>query len=67
MAWVTKIVADEQVEYRLRNQAGCGVVAEEAGLTVVLDDAADPAVAYRLRPEGDGRWCGSGPAWRRSA
>ncbi|MFI0901829.1 MobF family relaxase [Streptomyces sp. NPDC020983] len=59
---MTKIVADEQVEYRLRNQAGCGVVAEDAGETVVLDDSADPAVAYRLRPEGDGTlvWLGSG-------
>jgi conjugative relaxase-like TrwC/TraI family protein len=62
MAWVTKIVADEQVEYRLRDQAGCGVVEAEAGETVVLDDTADPAVAYRLRPEGDGTlvWLGSG-------
>lgn|GEM_PF-557613 len=58
MAWLTEIKADEQVEYRLRDQAGCGVVAsDELTLPVV-----DGPVAYRLRPEGDGTlvWIGSG-------
>ncbi|MFD9496872.1 MobF family relaxase [Streptomyces sp. NPDC060005] len=64
MAWVTKIVADEQVEYRLKEQAGCSVVIADGAETVVLDDAADPAVDYRLRPEGgaDLVWMGSGLA-----
>ncbi|MFH8797659.1 MobF family relaxase [Streptomyces sp. NPDC017941] len=57
MAWLTKIKADAQVEYRLREQAGCGVVE-----TLVLDDSVDVAVDYRMRPEGDGHlvWVGSG-------
>ncbi|WP_331719562.1 AAA family ATPase (plasmid) [Streptomyces sp. NBC_01102] len=64
MAWVTKIVADEQVEYRLKKQAGCSVVAADGKETVVLDDAVDPAVAYRLRSEGGAElvWMGSGLA-----
>ncbi|MGW3091587.1 MobF family relaxase [Streptomyces sp. NPDC001108] len=61
MAWLTKITADAQVEYRLREQAGCGVVEADAVETVVLDDSADAALDYRLRP-GDGHlvWVGSG-------
>ncbi|MER0450192.1 relaxase domain-containing protein, partial [Streptomyces sp. Edi4] len=64
MAWVTKIVADEQVEYRLKKQAGCSVVATDGTDTVVLDDAADPALSYRLRSEGGAElvWMGSGLA-----
>uniref|UniRef100_UPI0004784C45 MobF family relaxase n=1 Tax=unclassified Streptomyces TaxID=2593676 RepID=UPI0004784C45 len=64
MAWVTKIVADEQVEYRLKQQAGCAVVMEDGANTVVLDDGEDRVVDYRLRPEGgaDLVWMGSGLA-----
>ncbi|MEW1723862.1 MobF family relaxase [Streptomyces sp. NPDC093109] len=64
MAWLTKIVADGQVEYRLREQAGCGVVEADAEVTAVLDDVVDAAVDYRLRPEGDGHlvWVGGGLA-----
>ncbi|MFD5899631.1 MobF family relaxase [Streptomyces sp. NPDC060366] len=60
MAWLTKIVADEQVEYRLREQAGCSV-SEHA--EVAVDDV-DQALEYRLRPEGDAAlvWMGSGLA-----
>ncbi|MFD4116898.1 hypothetical protein ACFWSJ_26040 [Streptomyces niveus] len=60
MAWRTKIVADEQVEYRLREQADCSV-SEHA--EVALDDV-DQALEYRLRPEGDAAlvWMGSGLA-----
>ncbi|MEU8977618.1 MobF family relaxase [Streptomyces sp. NPDC048309] len=62
MAWLTKIIADEQVEYRLRQQAGCAVVESDDGETVVIDAAEDAAVDYRLRPEGgaDLVWLGSG-------
>jgi conjugative relaxase-like TrwC/TraI family protein len=58
VAWLTEITADEQVEYRLRDQAGCGVVASD---DLTLPAVAGP-VAYRLRPEGDGTlvWIGSG-------
>ncbi|WP_331757621.1 AAA family ATPase (plasmid) [Streptomyces sp. NBC_01383] len=58
MAWVTAIRDDEQVEYRLREQAGCSVVASED----VVQEAADPALEYRLREEGDAAlvWMGSG-------
>ncbi|MGD6765957.1 MobF family relaxase [Streptomyces sp. BH097] len=64
MAWVTKIVADEQVEYRLKQQAGCAVVMEDGANTVVLDDGEDRIVDYRLRPEGGAQlvWMGSGLA-----
>lgn len=62
MAWLTKIVADAQVEYRLRQQAGCAVVKSVDGVTVVIDDSEDAAVDYRLRSEGgtDLVWLGSG-------
>ncbi|MFC8102230.1 hypothetical protein [Streptomyces sp. NPDC057363] len=56
MAWLTKIVADEQVEYRLKEQAGCAVVEAGEGETVVRDDETvvldateSPAVDYGLR------------------
>ncbi|MFJ1900407.1 MobF family relaxase [Streptomyces sp. NPDC088115] len=63
MAWVTAIRDDEQVEYRLREQAGCSVVSED-----VVRERAEPvsgtAVEYRLREEGDAAlvWMGSGLA-----
>ncbi|TJZ41213.1 hypothetical protein FCH28_37655 [Streptomyces piniterrae] len=62
MAWLTKIVADEQVEYRLKQQAGCTVVEADATETVVLDGGEDQAVVYRLRSEGGAAlvWMGSG-------
>ncbi|MFJ7497822.1 MobF family relaxase [Streptomyces sp. NPDC097727] len=60
MAWVTAIRDDEQVEYRLKEQAGCSVVASDA----VVQEAADPALEYRLREETDAAlvWMGSGLA-----
>ncbi|MEH0467204.1 MobF family relaxase [Streptomyces acidiscabies] len=62
MAWVTKITVDEQVEYRLKEQAGCTVVEADAEKTAVLDGAEDQAVAYRLSPEAGSAllWMGSG-------
>ncbi|WP_046780823.1 MobF family relaxase [Streptomyces yangpuensis] len=64
MAWVTEIGADEQVDYRLRRHAGCGVV-ESAGALVEADqaveaDSLDPAVSYRLRSDGVLVWMGAG-------
>ncbi len=64
MAWVTEISADEQVDYRLRRHAGCGVV-ESTGAVVAPGeaaalDSADPAVDYRLRSDGVLVWMGSG-------
>ncbi|WP_331717664.1 relaxase domain-containing protein (plasmid) [Streptomyces xanthophaeus] len=64
MAWVTEISADEQVDYRLRRHAGCGVV-ESTGAVVepeqVLDvDSPDLAVGYRLKSDGVLVWMGSG-------
>ncbi|ASR00802.1 hypothetical protein CGL27_48970 (plasmid) [Streptomyces sp. 11-1-2] len=60
MAWVTAIRDDEQVEYRLREQAGCSVVAADD----VVQEVADPALEYRLREETDSPlvWMGSGLA-----
>ncbi|MGW0786379.1 MobF family relaxase [Streptomyces sp. NPDC002913] len=60
MAWVTAIRDDEQVEYRLKEQAGCSVVASDD----VVPETADPALEYRLREEGDAAlvWMGSGLA-----
>ncbi|MFD5575187.1 MobF family relaxase, partial [Streptomyces cadmiisoli] len=64
MAWVTEIGADEQVDYRLRRHAGCGVV-ESTGAVVEADqaveaDSPDSAVSYRLRSDGLLVWMGSG-------
>ncbi|AZK98780.1 MULTISPECIES: MobF family relaxase [Streptomyces] len=61
MAWVTAIREDEQVDYRLRRQAGCTVVVSEN----VVREAADPALEYRLREEASDSalvWMGSGLA-----
>ncbi|WP_237291739.1 MobF family relaxase [Streptomyces sp. Sge12] len=58
---MTEISADEQVDYRLRRHAGCGVVesaAASAGLAG--SGSADPAVDYRLRSDGVLVWMGSG-------
>lgn len=62
MAWLTRITADEQVEYRLREQAGCSVVEVPAAETVVLEGARGEAVDHRLRTEGDAVlvWIGTG-------
>lgn len=62
MAWLTRITADEQVEYRLREQAGCSVVEAPAAETVVLEGAGGEAVDHRLRTEGDAVlvWIGTG-------
>lgn len=58
MTYVTAIRDDEQVEYRLREQAGCSVVASED----VVQEQPDRALEYRLREEGDAAlvWMGSG-------
>ncbi|RST24949.1 hypothetical protein EF908_02305 [Streptomyces sp. WAC04770] len=60
MAWVTAIRDDEQVEYRLREQAGCSVVTSED----VVQEQPDRALEYRLREEDDSAlvWMGSGLA-----
>ncbi|GAA2560201.1 hypothetical protein GCM10010295_57570 [Streptomyces intermedius] len=60
MAWVTAIRDDEQVEYRLREQAGCSVVVSED----VVQEQGDRALEYRLREEGEAAlvWMGSGLA-----
>ncbi|MET8832036.1 MobF family relaxase [Streptomyces sp. NPDC004610] len=57
---MTAIREDEQVEYRLKRQAGCTVVVAED----VVEEAADPALEYRLREESDSAlvWMGSGLA-----
>lgn len=59
MAWVKDIRADEQVDYRLSRQAGCGVV-DSAGREI--EGAEDRPVAYRLESHADGVlvWVGSG-------
>ncbi|MGA4803591.1 MobF family relaxase [Streptomyces lavendulocolor] len=58
MAWVTEINADEQVDYRLSRQAGCGVVAGDSRQA----EADDAPVDYRLQSDADGVlvWIGSG-------
>ncbi|WP_234432478.1 MobF family relaxase [Streptomyces sp. NRRL S-378] len=61
---MTDIGADEQVDYRLRRHAGCGVV-ESTGAVVEADqaveaDSPDPAVSYRLRSDGVLVWMGAG-------
>lgn len=59
MAWVTEINADEQVDYRLARQAGCGVV---DGASLQVDGVEDRAVGYRLESAADGVlvWTGRG-------
>lgn len=59
MAWVKEIRADEQVDYRLSRQAGCGVV-DSTGREI--EGAEDRPVAYRLKSDVDGVlvWVGSG-------
>ncbi|NYV73532.1 hypothetical protein [Streptomyces sp. UH6] len=58
MAWVTEISADEQVDYRLGRQAGCGV-ADDAGTHLETDE--DRPVDYRLESaDGVLVWIGSG-------
>ncbi|MFF4249503.1 MobF family relaxase [Streptomyces sp. NPDC001822] len=57
---MTAIRDDEQVEYRLKEQAGCAVVASDD----VVQEVTDPALEYRLREEGGAAlvWLGSGLA-----
>lgn len=59
MAWVTEINADEQVDYRLSRQAGCGVVAGDGRQ---VEAGQDDQVDYRLESDADGVlvWIGSG-------
>lgn len=61
MAWVTEINADEQVDYRLARQAGCGVV---NGIGVQVAAGENRAVDYRLEADAEGVlvWVGSGLA-----
>ncbi|MFD3700703.1 MobF family relaxase [Streptomyces sp. NPDC058646] len=59
MAWLTKIATDEQVEYRLKQRAGCDlVVAEQTELV----EGVDKVVDYRTQQEGETPlvWMGSG-------
>ncbi|MFE4265362.1 MobF family relaxase [Streptomyces sp. NPDC056883] len=66
MAWLTKIGTDEQVEYRLKERAGCDLVVEEeaelAEQHAGAGEEADRAVAYRTQQEGETPlvWMGSG-------
>ncbi|WP_331757386.1 MobF family relaxase [Streptomyces anulatus] len=64
MAWVTAIRDDEQVEYRLRQQAGCSFVASEDVVQEQAEPVSGTAVEYRLREEGNAAlvWMGSGLA-----
>ncbi|MEF2530008.1 MobF family relaxase [Streptomyces sp. CS62] len=60
---MTEIGADEQIDYRLRQHAGCGVV-ESTGAVAEADqaveaDSLDPAVSYRLRSDGVLVWMGA--------
>ncbi|MYX18454.1 AAA family ATPase [Streptomyces sp. SID8374] len=59
MAWVKEIRADEQVDYRLSRQAGCGVV---DGTGREIEGGEDKPVDYRLESDVDGVlvWVGSG-------
>ncbi|MFJ3184429.1 MobF family relaxase [Streptomyces sp. NPDC086796] len=59
MAWLTKIGTDEQVEYRLKERAGCDLVVEEQ---TELAEGVDKAVDYRTQQEGETPlvWMGSG-------
>ena len=59
MAWVTAIVATEQVDYRLSEHAGCYV---QVGEETPAAAAPDAAVDYRMRQETDAAlvWMGSG-------
>ncbi|MFE7751363.1 MobF family relaxase [Streptomyces sp. NPDC057428] len=60
MAWVTAIRDDEQVEYRLKEQAGCLVAASDSA----VHEVAYPAPEYGPGEEGDAAlvWMGSGLA-----
>ncbi|GAA0924929.1 MobF family relaxase [Streptomyces thermoalcalitolerans] len=62
MAWVTGIVDDEQVEYRLTGHAGCYVQHDGEGLAELAQPAADGQVDYRMDAAEDGTlvWIGEG-------
>lgn len=64
MAWLTKIIAMEQVDYRLKEHAGCFVApADGTAVKAAAGTAPDPTVDYRLRADHtDGAlvWMGSG-------
>jgi conjugative relaxase-like TrwC/TraI family protein len=60
MAWLTKIIAMEQVDYRLKEHAGCYVAPADGTAPA---PAPDVTVDYRLRtdhPDGTLVWMGSG-------
>ncbi|MFD6891929.1 MobF family relaxase, partial [Streptomyces sp. NPDC059957] len=59
MAWLTKIATDEQVEYRLKERAGCDLLVEEQ---TELVEGIDKVVDYRTQQEGETPlvWMGSG-------
>ncbi|MFE0601694.1 MobF family relaxase [Streptomyces sp. NPDC058892] len=59
MAWLTKIATDEQVEYRLKQRAGCDLVVEEQ---TELVEGVDKVVDYRTQQDEETPlvWMGSG-------
>ncbi|TLQ39013.1 MobF family relaxase [Streptomyces marianii] len=64
MAWVTGIVDDEQVEYRLTGHSGCYVRGEGESLDGQAGSAAGDQVDYRMDAAEDGTlvWIGEGLA-----
>ncbi|MFJ3250146.1 MobF family relaxase [Streptomyces sp. NPDC086782] len=64
MAWVTGIVDDEQVEYRLTGHAGCYVQHDGEGLAGQAQPATGDQVDYRMGAAEDGTlvWIGEGLA-----
>ncbi|MET8451661.1 MobF family relaxase [Streptomyces sp. NPDC005209] len=64
MAWVTGIVDDEQVEYRLTGHSGCYVQQDGEGLAGQTATAVGDQVDYRMDAAEDGTlvWIGEGLA-----
>ncbi|MFC5724125.1 MobF family relaxase [Streptomyces gamaensis] len=64
MAWVTAIVDDEQVEYRLSEHSGCYVQGTAESVSQQAAQAAGPQVDYRMKGAETGAlvWIGEGLA-----
>ncbi|GGU44706.1 MobF family relaxase [Streptomyces violascens] len=62
MAWVTRIVNEEQVEYRLSQHSGCYVQQDGEGLAQAPQQGSDRQVDYRMDSAGDSGlvWIGEG-------